>query len=342
MNTSEARIPEYALGLPASPRGVLGARPDLAAKVAHIVGLARAGASKKALASDWRIYEAWCAQNNAVPLPASPETVIGFLTDMSATHAFNTVLRYRASISTAHRLANEPTPAYHPHVRTLIEGMRRDPERKPERPKVALPVSALAEPAGAREVQTVRDVRDRALLLLGFASAMRRSELCAIDVDHLRWRPGGLVINLPRSKTDQEGAGRSVYVARSEPGTCPVAAVERWLKLLRTRWPKLTGPVFRAVGRGNIIFKRRLRSPAVAEAAKRAASLAGIDPRTVGGHSLRAGYVTQARLNGAEWSAIMDTTGHRKIETVRRYDRGGPEADDSRIAAARRVLSPVG
>ena len=148
------------------------------------------------------------------------------------------------------------------------------------------------------------------------------------------------MILIPRSKTDQTGEGRSVYVPRGEPGTCPVAALERWLQLLRTRWPRVTGPVFRAVGRGNIIFERRLRPPAVATAAKRAASAAGIDARTVGGHSLRAGYVTQARLNGAEWSAIMDTTGHRKLETVRRYDRGGPEADDARLAAARRVLSP--
>lgn len=342
MKTADARTPEHALALPASPGGVLATRPDLAARAAHIVGLARAGASKRALASDWRIFEHWCAQNGAVSLPATTETVFAFLTEVSATRAFNTVMRYRASISTAHRLANQATPAYHPQIRTLIEGMRRAPDRKPERPKVALPQSALAEPAEAREVQTVRDVRDRALLLLGFASAMRRSELCAIDVAHLRWRPGGLVILLPRSKTDQQGEGRSVYVARGEEGTCPVAAVERWMSLLRRKWPHLTGPVFRAVGRGNIIFDRRLRPPAVATTAKRAASLAGIDPRTVGGHSLRAGYVTHARLNGADWGAIMDTTGHRKIETVRRYDRGGPEADDARIAAARRVLAPVG
>jgi integrase len=162
--------------------------------------------------------------------------------------------------------------------------------------------------------------RDRSLLLVGFAGALRRAELVGLDVEDLAWTEDGLVVTLRRSKTDQEGEGRRVAIPLgSTPETCAARSLRRWLEVAKVS----DGPVFRVVTRHGHVGAR-LTSHSVARIVKRAAKAAGLDPSQLSGHSLRAGLATAAAKAGKSERSIMAQTGHRSVAMVRRYIR---EAD---------------
>lgn len=163
-------------------------------------------------------------------------------------------------------------------------------------------------------------LRDRALLLLGFAGAFRRSELVGLDVEDLRLEVQGLVVHLKRSKTDQEGAGRDIPIPYGRNlDTCPVNAIQEWI----TSSGITSGPIFRGVDRHGNVSSRRLTGRAVANIVKRSAKRAGLDPDNYSGHSLRSGMATSAARAGASERAIMDHTGHTSTTMVRKYIRKG-------------------
>ena len=168
--------------------------------------------------------------------------------------------------------------------------------------------------------QDLRGLRDRALLLAGFAGGFRRSELAALQVEDLETSPDGLIVRLGRSKTDQEGQGRPVALPYgSDPQTCPVRALRAWLEQASIS----AGPLFRAVDRHGLVSSAALHADSVAYLVKRAAGRAGLETMEYAGHSLRAGLATQAAMNGASELAIMKQTGHRSLATVRKYIREG-------------------
>jgi integrase len=164
----------------------------------------------------------------------------------------------------------------------------------------------------------LQGIRDRALLLVGFAGGFRRSELAALTVECVAAETEGLVITLRRSKTDQEGQGRRVALPfGANARTCPVAAIRQWLEAAGIR----SGAVFREIDRHGKVGARPLHRDSVGLIVKRAAARIGLDPSRYAGHSLRAGLATQAWLNGATELAIMRQTGHRSLDTVRKYIR---------------------
>jgi integrase len=161
-------------------------------------------------------------------------------------------------------------------------------------------------------------IRDRAILLLGFAGAFRRSELVGLDVRDLAFCPEGMRVTLRRSKTDQEGVGRTVGIPTSPgPSMCPVAATRAWLSAAAI----IGGPVFREVQGSGRVGQARLASRVVATVVKLAAVAVGIDPRNLAGHSLRAGYATEAARSGKPIFVIQQQTGHRSVAMVSRYVR---------------------
>jgi integrase len=161
-------------------------------------------------------------------------------------------------------------------------------------------------------------LRDRAVLLLGFAGAFRRSELVALDVADIEDVPEGLLITIRRSKTDQEGQGRKVAIPRGEIA-CPVAALKAWLEAAGIT----EGAVFRRVfnKRNQRVSAARLGACNVAAIVKVAARKLGLDPIAFAGHSLRAGFVTSAVKRGANLLKITDVTGHRSLEMLKTYSR---------------------
>ncbi len=163
-------------------------------------------------------------------------------------------------------------------------------------------------------------LRDRALLLVGFAGAFRRAELVSLDVSDLEFSSAGLTITLRRSKTDQEGRSRRLGIPYgSSEATCPVRALEAWLESARIQ----DGPIFRPLDRFQRVQPTRLSSERVALIVKRRAKAVGLDPARYAGHSLRAGLATSAAAAGASERVIMSQTGHRSADMVRRYIREG-------------------
>lgn len=162
--------------------------------------------------------------------------------------------------------------------------------------------------------------RDRALILLGFAGAFRRSELVGLNVEDCAFGKDGLTITLRRSKTDQEGAGRKIGLPYgSNPETCPVRVLQAWIEQAILT----TGPVFRSISRHGQVQGGRLSGIDVARVVKKLAERAGLDAAKYAGHSLRAGHATSAAIAGASERSIMNQTGHRSVQMVRRYIRDG-------------------
>lgn len=185
---------------------------------------------------------------------------------------------------------------------------------------MALTTTELRKLRGVCEPGMAGD-RDRALLLVGFAGALRRSELVALDVEHLAWSDAGVKLLLAKSKTDKEGEGAELLIAYGRrEDTCPVGALRRWLEAAQIH----TGPLFRKVNKASRVEMRRLSEDAVRQVLLRRAAQAGgkgslAEP--VSPHGLRAGFVTTTYRNGVPDEEIMGHTRHRSLATMRSYVR---------------------
>lgn len=272
----------------------------------------------RAYASDWRDFNHWCQVHGRVAMPALPETAALYLSSLADHAKISTLTRRISAISQAHQAAGLETPTQSPLVRQVMKGIRRT-HGTAEAGKSPLKVEHLRTIAAALRAEKPLDVRDRALLLVGFAGAFRRSELVGLDIDDLEFNDDGLVVHLKRSKTDPGGQGRKVGIPYgSTPATCPVRALKDWLGILKAE----SGPVFRTINRHGRIFEQRLSSRAVALVVKRRTSKHGIQG-DFAGHSLRAGLATAAASAGVPERAIMAQTGHKSLATLRKYIREG-------------------
>jgi integrase len=279
---------------------------------------AKAQATRKAYKVSWGVFVAWCEERGVSALPADPGTVALYLSAMAESgRRLATIQKALAALVEAQRAAGFPSPRGDARVREVMKGIRRSLGVAPSQKEPISP-SELRAMVRSRP-ETLQGLRDRALLLLGFAGAFRRSELVSLDVDDLLWGEDGLTVNLRRSKTDQEGEGRKVGIPfGSTPESCPVEALRRWLEEANVT----EGPLFRPV-KGRKVGAERLSDKAVARLVKRAAQDAGLDPSRLSGHSLRSGLATAAAKAGKSERSIMAQTGHRSAQTVRRYIRDG-------------------
>lgn len=278
----------------------------------------KAPSTIRAYRSDWADFTRWCDEHDRAALPADGETVALYLASLATTHKPSTIARRVAAISQAHQMAGHPTPTTSAAVKAVWSGIRRTHGTKQngKAPALVENIRAMVAALG----NDLAGVRDRALLLVGFAGALRRSELVALDVADLAFTPQGLVLSIRRSKTDQEGSGREVGVPRGQhAATCPVRSMQSWLSIAGIH----DGPVFRPIDRHGHMADRRLSDRAVALIVKRTAEDAGLDPTTLSGHSLRAGLATSAAAAGVGEREIMNQTGHRSTVVMRRYIRGG-------------------
>jgi integrase len=226
-----------------------------------------------------------------------------------------TLTRRAAALAYFHGQAGYPSPTRDRRVKEVLAGIRRSLGTAPTR-KAAATASHLAAMVATCDLTTRIGLRDRALLVIGFAGAFRRAELVALTVADLSAVPAGLTLRLRRSKTDPEGQGRTVAIPA---GTRlrPVHALTDWL----TAAGITAGPLFRPVRRGGVVGATALTDKAVARIVKQRAALAGFDPAGFSGHSLRAGFVTSAAQAGARTDKIMAVTGHTAAATVQRYVR---------------------
>lgn len=303
-----------------NPQGLAPRPPesDIAA-ASELMSASMAANTVRAYARDWRQWLDYAEAHGLEAMPAEPAHVCAFLASYGREHKATTTQRAAMAIGKAHRLAGLANPIEHEHVRRTIAGLRRT---KGTAPRQAAP---LCTDEIARLVASCttdsRGIRDRALLLVGYVGAFRRSELVALNVVDLEPRPEGTLVRIRRSKVDQDGRGRlkTLPYATSRPELCAVRAVTAWTKAVDLG----DGPLWRGIDRHGNLSTGRLSVDAVADIIKRHAEQAGINPERISPHSLRAGHVTEAKRNDAPDLAVMNQTHHARSESIVGYVREG-------------------
>ena len=280
---------------------------------------ADAPATLKAYATDWANFNVWCSKHCFTPMPATPEVVGAYLAAAGEGYALPTLRRRVAAIARACRIAGHPLDTKAPAIRETLRGIGRTHGTPPRR-SAALTIADLRKLVRVCGT-TLAGARDRALFLIAFAGALRRSELVGLNVADITWTEDGLVLLITRSKTDAEGAGARIAINRGKASeTCPVTALQLWL----TEAGVTDGPVYRKVNRGGVVEHARLTAGAVRQVLMKRAGQAGI-PSTwaepVSPHGLRAGFVTAAYRNGVPDEEIMGHTRHRSLTSMRTYVR---------------------
>jgi len=262
-------------------------------------------------------FRAWCEAEKVDALPASPETVAAFLAAKADAGLKPATLGQRvAAIRWAHGAAGFELPTDSKLVRSTLQGIRRTHGVAPNR-KEAATVDRLAAMVSHADLDTLKGKRDKALLLFGFASAMRRSEILSLTVGDVEESGGWLTVTLRRSKTDQTGKGHSREIhPGNTPETCPIKALQAWQEAAGIT----EGPLFRSVTRHGRVGGN-LSGNALAGVVKHYAKAAGLDPDKFAGHSLRAGFITSADEKGKPAARIMDHTGHKSPAMIAVYTR---------------------
>jgi site-specific recombinase XerD len=269
-----------------------GTAAALAPFVESVTRYARASRAESTLRryrSDWADFQRFCQRNWLDSLPAAPATVAAYISACADGGKLKagSIQRRVSAIAAFHQVHGDMSPTSSAEVKLTLAGVRRTlgVAQQGKAPALTADIAAMV----ARLPTKLIGVRDRALLLIGFAGAFRRSELVALNANDIEFREDGLKVTIRKSKTDQEGAGQVIGIAHGSK-LCPVSAVKAWLTAAQIA----AGPIFRHVDRHGHILDR-MSPEAVAIVVKRYAAAAGLDPAKYAGHSLRAGLVTQAR-----------------------------------------------
>jgi site-specific recombinase XerD len=296
-------------------------------QVRIFIQASKAESTLRGYRTDWAHFCSWCEKQAVQSLPASPEAVARYIADCTRCLKTGSIQRRLNAIAEAHKAFGVESPCSTGMVRATLKGIRRTLGTA-----VIQKTAALTEDVKAM-VNKVDEgpigVRDRALMLLGFAGAFRRSELVALNSEDCLFSKDGLVITLRRSKTDQLMAGRRIGVPYgADPETCPIRTTEAWMECAGIS----SGALFRSINRHGQIQPRRLAGLDVARVIKKLAHRVGLDAASYAGHSLRSGHATSAAIAGATERSIMRQTGHQSVQMLRRYIREGTLFRDNSAA----------
>lgn len=270
--------------------------------------------TRRTYRSQWQTFLVWCREHDQPSLPTTGSALVLFLTDRSREVKVSSLNVALAAITVAHRESGLTDWAASdlPGVRVFMRGLRRQ-KGKPPKKKEPLRFADLVR--GLPQGEGTKAVRDRAILLLGFFSAMRRSEIAGLELDDVKFIPQGLRVMVRNSKTDKNAEGQTIVIPELDnKEVCPVQALRAWLDLRQAPSEAL----FVSLRSG-----LHLPDQAIARIVKAAAKRAGFNPRDFGAHSLRAGFATSAAEVEAEERDIMRVTRHRSERTVREYIHEG-------------------
>lgn len=300
------------------------ARPaqPLPEPIRHLLSHSLSDGSKRAYAADLRHFRA-----SGGRIPSTPDAIASYLAELAGTHAVATIQRRLAAIAKAHRASGHDDPTKAEIVAATMRGIRRT-KGVAQREAQALQRDDLfmvLERMGSRPI----DLRDKALLLIGFAGAFRRSELVGLDFADIAHVRQGIILHLRRSKTDQTGQGRKIAIPFGRTRWCPVRHLTDWLAHAGIE----QGALFRRINRHGHIASGRLSGEAVSIIIKKRVEAAGFDPEAFSGHSLRAGLATSAAMAGASVWKIRQQTGHASDAMLNRYIRDGDMFADNAAGA---------
>jgi len=302
--------------VPASDRDDATLPVPAAAEPAARARQASSPATLRAYKSDWAHYAAWCERMGFVPVPAEPATVGAYLASL-VDKAPSTIRRRLAALGKMHRFNDLPWDPAHGEIQGPLQGLLRT-KGQPVDKAAPLTLDLLRQLLATCDV-SARGRRDRALLLFGFAGALRRSELVALQVEDVAAAAGGLKLRIRRGKTDQIGQGAEIGLPRGRHAeTCPVLAFEEWQAVARRK----AGPLFRRISRGGRIGDTALHPDAVRRILEHRIALAGISLpgfERLSAHSLRGGFITEAYHKGVRDEDIMRHTRHRDLRSMRGY-----------------------
>ena len=276
--------------------------------------------TRRAYSSRLRRFAGWCRDKGFSPAyPIEPDILAMFITDMAEDGlSYATIEQTMAAISTTHKAQGLPSPTESLLVKKILKGCRREYGTSHKRPDAATVEIIRYLLNTIPDDNSPKNLRDRAIIALGFAGAFRRSELCAIDIEHLKWFFRGtqevLLIELHRSKTDQERRGMTKAIfPSSDSSVSPTALLKKWLNIRDTE-----GALFTRILKGNHVTTDRLTSQSIRLIVKQTAAKAGLS-LDLTAHSLRSGFVTTAIRQGKSERSIMNQTGHKSTQVLREY-----------------------
>lgn len=279
--------------------------------------------TKRAYRNDWTQFSDWCEKNGLQDLPADPETLVYYLTFLGKTLKASSIKRKMTAISQRHETAGYSSPTKTALVKGVWNGIQRSIGIK-EEGKDALWLDDLRQIV-QNLPNSLIGTRNRALLVIGWAGALRRSELVQLNSEDISKTREGLILHLNRSKTDQKGEGHEVALPYgSNPLTCPVRSLEDWLAASGIS----EGPLFRRMDRHGHILGR-LTPQSVGLVVKQCCESVGIDSDRYGAHSLRSGFCSTAAKAGKAEHQIMKQTRHKRSDSLQRYIKKANLFDDN-------------
>jgi len=289
-------------------------------RIAYYLQASRASATQRAYATDIAAFVSWGGA-----IPAEPQTVAAYLAS-SDNLAVSTLRRRLAAIADAHQTCGHHDPTKHPLVRKVLRGIRR------VRGVDAQPPEPLDGAMLAHLIATIPEdlfgIRDRALLLVGFFCALRRSELVGLTAEDLQPSPAGWMVTIRRSKTDQYAAGHWVALPTLSGPMCPVSAVRTWLDAAGIT----TGPIFRAIDTAGRIQSTALPAQSVGIVLRQRAAVAGIGANRLSAHSLRSGFAVSAVRAGVSLPLIQAVTRHATLAGLEPYVRAAGAPTPAQMA----------
>lgn len=314
----------------ASVAGTIEADRQFNAEIAAARGYraqAKAVNTLRAYTSDWNQFEGWCDERSLDPLPSRPEAVATYLASLAVKgKADTTIGRHLAAIGWKHRQEGLSPPVQRDDrmvIADTLAGIRREARARPSGRKAAITASELAAMIAAADGQGTRTIRDRAIMALGLAAALRRSELVALELRDVELVDKGLKLTLRHSKTDQEGEGQVIAVPSGKL-LKPVDRLKAWLTVRGGS----VGPLFYQIDPQGRLTDKRMSDRSIARLIQKYARLVGLDQETVGGHSLRAGFLTEASRAGATIAKMQEVSRHKKVEVLLGYVRSAELFDD--------------
>jgi site-specific recombinase XerD len=273
----------------------------------------------RAYKSDFSDFGLFCAQNGFKSLPSEPKIVSLYLTHLSTKDAkMSTLKRRLVSIGVIHRLKGHYLDTKHPTIIENIMGIKRRKGsiQNGKKPILINDLKKIINVIDQLNNKEIKKLRDRTIILIGFSGGFRRNEIVSLNHDDLDFVDEGVKIIIRRSKTDQFGEGSIKALPYFDSDQyCPVVSLKKWLNITKIN----SGPIFRRFSKGSRLLDTRLTNQTIALLIKKYLDLANIDSKNYSGHSLRSGFATSAAESGAEERSIMEMTGHKSTEMVRRY-----------------------
>ena len=273
----------------------------------------------RAYKSDFKDFSLFCVQNDFKNLPSDPKIVSLYLTHLSTKDIkISTIKRRLVSIGVIHKMKGHYLDIKHPLIIENLMGIKRrkGTVQKGKKPLLIKGLKAIIDIINQEQIEDIKKLRDKTIILIGFSGGFRRNEIVSLDVDDLEFVYEGVKITVKKSKTDQFGEGFIKALPYFENELyCPVISLKRWLNI-----SKITkGSIFRRFTKGSNLSNNRLTDQTVALLIKEYLKLTGMDSSNYSGHSLRSGFATSAAESGVEERSIMAMTGHKSTEMVRRY-----------------------